>query len=633
MKRKFLSTILAIAIFAALLPTSTIFAGASGSITRDQVLSKLISAETIWGNKTVYDDSEALCKQCYGFSRELFYYIFKASLPTLWDTKTAKFAGQNYIQNIREIGHLSVGYSLSDIESLLLKAAPGDVLIASTGTRNHSVIIRSVPSDGSGIYVYDANWNHANGIRTNAFWSAKGIRANRPVAVTVYRFVNYAVDNSQPSLPVSQTFTVTFNPNGGTVSQKTKTMTAGSEIGTMPVPTRDGYSFLYWSTVKSSTGMIVNEYNYTVDQNLTLYAQWEKIATPPPCNHTYVDDNCSICGEKFPIDNEFNSSAAGKYVVTADRAYVRTGPYQSKSEVYRFNKGYEIDIVGSVINSYNHKWLKTSDGYYTHADKLERAIEQPLETKITFHNLTTPGNLTVGEGGHIDGSITSSNSPICSVKAEVLDRNGNVCLTASTIGFNLSTYGPIKNSRIDNNLTFGRLPVGEYYIKYTAVAKDNTTASAETSVFCVSKAVSTTPAGHWGNWSSWSTNSVSTSNTREVETRTAKVSDGYTEYRYGGYVTYDGKHDCWCETYLRNKFGSATLHYSDWSTTRYSPNGKGWSCGSCGGNHMGVSHYGSDGRAWWSEYVLPDDSYYWEESRTVDAQYETQYRYRDWISG
>lgn len=140
------------------------------------------------------------------------------------------------------------------------------------------------------------------------------------------------------------------------------------------------------------------------------------------------------------------------------------------------------------------------------------------------------------------------------------------------------------------------------------------------------------PTTYWTDWGPWSNTPVYPSDTREVETRQVKVSDGRTEYRYGGYVTYDGKHDCWCETYLRNKFGSATLRYSDWSTTRYSPNGKGWSCGFCGGNHIGVDRVGSDGRCWWAEYVLPDDSYYWEESRTTEATYETQYRYRDLIS-
>lgn len=150
------------------------------------------------------------------------------------------------------------------------------------------------------------------------------------------------------------------------------------------------------------------------------------------------------------------------------------------------------------------------------------------------------------------------------------------------------------------------------------------------------------PTGHWGEWSEWSTTpAYAIDGVREVQTkqesRQVKVSDGYTEYRYGGYVTSNGRHECWCETYLKNKFGSANLRYSDWSTTRYSVNGSNWTCGSCNGNHAHVDHYGSDGRAWWPEYTLPDGrNFYWEESRTVGAQYETRtvtlYRYRDWIS-
>lgn len=78
-------------------------------------------------------------------------------------------------------------------------------------------------------------------------------------------------------------------------------------------------------------------------------------------------------------------------------------------------------------------------------------------------------------------------------------------------------------------------------------------------------------------------------------------------------------------------FGSATLQYSDWGTTRYSPTGKGWTCGTCRGNHIGIDHY-SNGKPYWAEYSLPDGDYFWEETRTVAATQKTQYRYRDWIN-
>ena len=416
-----------------------------------------------------------------------------------------------------------------------------------------------------------------------------------------------------------------------------------------------------------------------------------------------------------------------------------------------------------------------------------------VTTQITFSNLTTPGNLTEGQGGHINGYISSSNSPICSVTAEVYDQSGQRRLSASTSNFSVSQYGPLMNSKIDSNLKFGTLPAGTYYIKYTAEARDGTTATATTSSFTVvgekapvpqtytvtfnanggsvsssSKAVTQgstygslptptrngytfdgwytqasggsrvtsstrvnltgnqtlyahwtettrtytitfdpnggrvspsrktfvvgepitglptpTRSGYrftgwtfdridpdtsgtvvasivmdnsafnftedltlyalwskipvetedeWTAWSNWSTTPVNNSSTRQVETRQVKVSDAYTEYRYGRYVS--NGHDCWCATYLQKLgYGKGSLDYSGWTKTRYSISGKDWSCGYCNGNHQHVNHTASNGTDWWQEYKSPSgQSYYWEETRTVPALYETQYRYRDKIN-
>lgn len=138
----------------------------------------------------------------------------------------------------------------------------------------------------------------------------------------------------------------------------------------------------------------------------------------------------------------------------------------------------------------------------------------------------------------------------------------------------------------------------------------------------------------WSDWSDWSSTPVSSSDTREVETRQIQVSEGHTEYRYGRYIDSTGTHDCWCSKYLegiKGVTGSAILDYSDWSTTQYDPARPHWTCGFCNGNHNNVDHYTEDGRAWWKQYILSSGSYYWEEVRTVDAVYETQYRYRDLI--
>lgn len=74
--------------------------------------------------------------------------------------------------------------------------------------------------------------------------------------------------------PASVTYPVTFNPNGGRVSQASKVVTIGKTYGTLPTPTRTGYSFDGWYT-KEIGGTNVTE-TTTVGTNppATLYAHW-----------------------------------------------------------------------------------------------------------------------------------------------------------------------------------------------------------------------------------------------------------------------------------------------------------------------------------------------------------------------
>lgn len=74
--------------------------------------------------------------------------------------------------------------------------------------------------------------------------------------------------------PASVTYPVTFNPNGGTVSTKSKNVTIGKTYGTLPTPTRTGYEFDGWYT-RETSGIKVDK-NTAVGTNppATLYAHW-----------------------------------------------------------------------------------------------------------------------------------------------------------------------------------------------------------------------------------------------------------------------------------------------------------------------------------------------------------------------
>ena len=74
-----------------------------------------------------------------------------------------------------------------------------------------------------------------------------------------------------------KTYTVTLNPNGGTCTAGSKTVTYGQEYGTLPVPTRDGYVFAGWWTKKDSGGtQVFSSTTCYATGSYTLYARWKK---------------------------------------------------------------------------------------------------------------------------------------------------------------------------------------------------------------------------------------------------------------------------------------------------------------------------------------------------------------------
>ncbi|MBR6364966.1 MAG: InlB B-repeat-containing protein, partial [Lachnospiraceae bacterium] len=72
----------------------------------------------------------------------------------------------------------------------------------------------------------------------------------------------------------AKTFKVTFNANGGSCSTASKTVTFGSTYGTLPTPTRTGYTFAGWFTTTTGGTKITASSKVTTASNHTLYAHW-----------------------------------------------------------------------------------------------------------------------------------------------------------------------------------------------------------------------------------------------------------------------------------------------------------------------------------------------------------------------
>lgn len=71
-------------------------------------------------------------------------------------------------------------------------------------------------------------------------------------------------------------YTVTLDANGGTVSNDSVTVTYSKGYGTLPKPTRDGYTFLGWFTAADGGTEVTASTTVTTNKDHTLYAHWQK---------------------------------------------------------------------------------------------------------------------------------------------------------------------------------------------------------------------------------------------------------------------------------------------------------------------------------------------------------------------
>lgn len=96
---------------------------------------------------------------------------------------------------------------------------------------------------------------------------------------------NTTVDNSAGSTLYARwkpkSCTVTFDPNGGTVTTKSRTVTYDENYILPGDPTRTGYTFDGWYTAKTGGAKVTTETKVTATANHTLYAHWSPIPAKP----------------------------------------------------------------------------------------------------------------------------------------------------------------------------------------------------------------------------------------------------------------------------------------------------------------------------------------------------------------
>ena len=216
----------------------------------------------------------------------------------------------------------------------------------------------------------------------------------------------------------NQTVTVTFNPNGGSVSPTTKTVTIGSTYGTLPTPTRTYYNFDGWYTSATGGNKVTASTTVTATSNHTLYAHWTHVCAN---GHNY----------SYAVSTAPTTTATGTLIGTCSRCGTTTTITLPKLTTNDYN----YSIIQAATCSFNgidrYTWKTTTYGTFSFDVTIPKTGHSYTDT-VTPPTCTEQGYTThtcsrcgdsyrdsyVDALGHSFGAWTHNKAPTCTEKGE-----------------------------------------------------------------------------------------------------------------------------------------------------------------------------------------------------------------------
>ena len=188
--------------------------------------------------------------------------------------------------------------------------------------------------------------------------------------------------------PTGKSFTVTYNANGGTVSSSSKTVSqtfknwntaangsgtaynagatysananatlyaqyANPSIGSLPTPTRSGYTFDGWYTSANGGTKITDSTKITA--NTTVYAHWTKNAeTKAVVKDVKIEHNATVNYKStYMLSPEITADNGAKYTVEYSSSNTNVATVDKNGKIYGAKKG-NATITCTVTDSYGN---------------------------------------------------------------------------------------------------------------------------------------------------------------------------------------------------------------------------------------------------------------------------------------
>lgn len=163
---------------------------------------------------------------------------------------------------------------------------------------------------------------------------------------------SYVPPNSNRTLYaqwIASQYTLTYDANGGSVSPTSKNIEYGEQYGTLPTPSRPGYTFVGWYTDLSYSYQVLESSLYETDNDSRIYAKWQ--------GNTYV----LTLYPNFPLGGKLDGFYSQNNIVYGS-PYGEL-PVLTRSG-YTFSGWYDSAIGGSQILSTDIYMLEQNSDLY-----------------------------------------------------------------------------------------------------------------------------------------------------------------------------------------------------------------------------------------------------------------------------
>ena len=315
------------------------------------------------------------------------------------------------------------------------------------------------PGTASGERVFTASFKNTDSkaqavTRYFGVWAASGDSSREPTSLTL----NFTL------VPVTVTYTVKLDANGGKVNTASQQVTLGGQYGDLPTPTNAGYTFIGWYTEKTG-GTKVGRYDTLASPaSHTLYARWSQNhtheAVPGGGDKTFTDIDAA--------EKKDNKIKAGAYYYSADRELkeqIKFVKSSGNSRVYLCLNGKTLTsktlstVVADFGTNTNIQICDCQGGGKIVNENQSGYIFSTENTKVylyggTFRgkNVCLANTETVVDGAALSATDTAikvdkSNSGAITIKSGTVSGGGQQAVFLEGVGRGVSIQGgTIKNT-------------------------------------------------------------------------------------------------------------------------------------------------------------------------------------------